>query len=310
MKIWAVRYGITLDLIGEQAFLEMSQDDYLSVTSAQKNIWAMLSIEEKFDALLQNYAEYERELLSIGVERSLFRELKWFTMIGDLHLLNRRLGNLLTMARVYVDHTSHDLNEIYGKASNTSDALKQAFRGCYERSFGYRVMEALRNHMQHHSFPIGGISLPSQWMGDVTSDKSRLRTRVHVYLDPGRLRLNNKFKPGVLEELEHASDETRDVTFLLRAYIEQLGSVHEVVRLLASDYPQWKSTIEGVLHRYEDLTGEKRWDAVAVVKDNERDKWMDRMTIFTEPCKRLEWLRKNNGLLTNLQKRYVSNETS
>ena len=135
-----VRHGITLCTLGPRPFLAISADDFAALKTAQHNLLLMLSIEEKFDALLQNYAEYERELLSLALEHTVFQVFEWSTIIGDLHTVNRRLANVLTMARVYEDHTKQDLNTIYGMRNEVTEQLTQAFRTSYDESLGYRVM--------------------------------------------------------------------------------------------------------------------------------------------------------------------------
>jgi hypothetical protein len=303
-----VRYGITLCTLGPRPFLAISSDDFAAVRAAQHNLLLMLSIEEKFDALLQNYAEYERELLSLALEHTVFRGLEWSTMIGDLHTVNRRLANVLTMARVYVDHTKQDLNTIYGMRNEITEKLTQAFRASYNESLGYRVMEALRNHIQHRAFPISEIQYPSEWQGDIGGPQARLRSRVVPRLDMQGLRENSDFKRPVLQELEQAPNGLHDITSFLREYIEHLGRVHEGLRSMCREVDNWRQTITETIARYRDFAGDDAIGIVAVAEDD-AGACQERVTIFAEPIRRLECLRAKNGLLINLSRRYISNET-
>jgi hypothetical protein len=301
-----VRFGITLNTLGPRPFLEISRDDFATVTTAQRNLLVMLSIEEKFDALLQNYVEYERELLSLALEHSLFQTFEWSTTISELHTLNRRLANVLTMARVYVDHTKQDLGAIYGQGADITEKLTQALRASYDESLGYRVMEALRNHIQHSAFPIGGVRYPSEWRGAIESPQARMRSRVVPYLDVGSLRQNGDFKRSVLQELEQAG--SHDITPLLRDYIGRFAHVHEGLRRMCCQVDGWRQAIALALARYHDFAGPEGIGTLAVAED-ETGAWRESLMIFEDPIRRLDHLRAKNSLLGNLSRRYISNET-
>ena len=171
-----MKYEIRLSTRTHRKSFPIPPDEFAAIRAAQNNSIVMLSIEEKFGALLQNYEEYERELLSFALRHSLFGTLEWSVGIDDLLTVNRRLANVLTMARVYVDHTKQHLNSIYGKPNDVAEKLTEAFTASYDRSLGYRVMEAVRNHMQHSGFPIRGITYDSGWQGDITSSAAKFRS--------------------------------------------------------------------------------------------------------------------------------------
>jgi len=67
---------------------------------AKHQLIVFLGIEEKLDLLLENYAEYERCLFDLAFHRLLFQDLDWISAQGDRQLMNRRLANLLSAARL------------------------------------------------------------------------------------------------------------------------------------------------------------------------------------------------------------------
>jgi hypothetical protein len=221
--------------------------------------------------------------------------------------VNRRLANVLTMARVYEDHTKQDLNTIYGMRNEVTEQLTQAFRTSYDESLGYRIMEALRNHVQHRAFPISEIQYPSEWQGHPGDPQARLRSRVVPRLDMQDLR-ESGFKRSVLQELEQAANGLHDITFFLREYIEHLGRVHECLRGMCREVEDWRQTITETIARYRDFAGDGAIGIVAVAEDD-AGAWPERVTIFAEPIRRLEHLRAKNRLLVNLSRRCISNET-
>ena len=107
-----VRYGITRIASDGAPFLPISAEEFRNIKFALQNILVLLGVEEKFDAFLQNYVDYERELMSLALGHAVFRSWDWSTLTGDLQLINRRLANVLTSARAYIDSIEHDLEEL------------------------------------------------------------------------------------------------------------------------------------------------------------------------------------------------------
>ena len=55
----------------------------------------MISIEEKFALVVDNYAEHERTLLDLTLSRMLDVDFGYSTVHDGRHLVNRRLANLM-----------------------------------------------------------------------------------------------------------------------------------------------------------------------------------------------------------------------
>ena len=298
-----MRHGITRAVLEGAPFLPISPEEFQAVKAAHRNLLVLLGIEEKFAALLENYAEYEGELLSLAFRHTLYQSWEWSTLIGDLQAVNRRLANVLTMARAYIDSIGHDLNEVYGPGNEITDEILQAFRSAYDSSLGYRVMEALRNHIQHRGFPIGSISYPSEWQSEGDVERARLRSRAAVTLDLPGLQESPKFKRAVLKELE-AVRTPCDATGFLREYLEELSAVHEQLRNRCAETQAWKETVSDCIQRYRQCSGGVVLGMVAVAEEEGR--WVDKVAVFEQPVQRLEELRRRNAVLVNLSLRYIS----
>lgn len=301
-------WGLTREVLGCPAFLPITRAEFAGLKAAQAGVLLILRVEEKFDALLQNYAEYERELLSLTLERTVFRELEWSGLIGDLHTMNRRLANVLTMARAYLDHTKQDVNVVSVGSEEMAGKLEIELSLSYDSSRGYRVMEALRNHLQHCGFPIGSISYPSEWQGNIRSPQARLRSRLTTRLDMPGLRGNPQFKRSVLDELDRTEIEGHDVTIYLREYIEGLGRAHERLREMWSKaVGRWEDTIQKAIDQYRKFADGNIVGMVAVSRCAE-GKRQEVVPVFADPVRRLQHLRSKNALLANISRRYISNE--
>lgn len=64
-----MRYGISACALENWPVLDISAGEFDAIKRAQRGLLTVLTIEEKFDAVLENYAEYERELLSLTLQR-------------------------------------------------------------------------------------------------------------------------------------------------------------------------------------------------------------------------------------------------
>src|SRR5690606_15360556 len=131
----------------------LSADEYEVVLSARSNLMHALYIEEKLNYILDNFVEFERQLLHITIDEILFSRMSWSTIVDDIHVVNRRIVNLLAACRLYVDHVPHRLNPIDEKQSQQAEAFRTATREEHSERLGYRVLEALRNYVQHRGFP-------------------------------------------------------------------------------------------------------------------------------------------------------------
>ena len=103
-------------LVGEQQkFLELSKNEFDKLVSVRSKLFQALFIEEKLDLIIENYLEYEMELLSSSANHMLFGNQDWEWFTKDVNRVSRRIINLLTSARLYVDQIVHHLSTIYGR---------------------------------------------------------------------------------------------------------------------------------------------------------------------------------------------------
>jgi hypothetical protein len=218
LSIWASGEHPRITIDPERVALLCRAADVMSV---------VLGLEEKLELVVANFEEFERELFNLSHRSLTRRDFEWATMSADRLLLNRRLANLLSACRMYIDHGKHDLGH-----SSLPDGLRDAFKirlsAEYDRVLGYRVMEALRNHIQHKNIPTKGIAFPSH-RDENESGAVSWSFSVLLKLDLEELAAD-KFKATVLQEIRNRPHEDRDVVFWVREYVESIGKVHEEMR--------------------------------------------------------------------------------
>jgi hypothetical protein len=251
-------FALTRTVFEETLRLPVTDERASAIVTAVHGAVGTLSIEEKFNLLLENFEEFETELLNGALHRSLFQSGEWSSSIGELHRLNRRLVNLLATARLYVDQIPHSLSQLFGSGSQIGDEFRDLKSREYDAHLGYRVMEALRNYMQHRSLPIHVIAHQMSRRDHPTGSLSEHVVTAEIH--PAEYREDGKFKGDVLTELG-ALGEKVDLPPLVREYVASLARVHSELRTRLTPFEQvWDGVIEQCGSEFQaagatDLTG-------------------------------------------------------
>jgi hypothetical protein len=303
-----MKYKIATVTMGSQLSLEISPEEYSTIRGSKRNLVILTGIEEKFDILLENYAEYERSLLDLALHQMLFRDLDWPSFRADVKIVNRRLTNVLSAARLYVDQVKHDLSTIYASDPTPVEAVTKSMSQEYDTNLGYKAMEAVRNHIQHRSLPVDRMSYPTSLM-EPDAPASKMRFRVVPCIDTVRLEADSKFKGSALSELKSMGHFV-PLTPLVRQYVEGLGRVHDTLRKgTAGDVAEWEATIAAVEARATAAEGQLPVGLAVVKEDDDNEGiWVETDEMFGDLAKYRQSLVRKNGSLDRLSRRYVSGE--
>jgi hypothetical protein len=288
-----------LRALGSNVLVDIDQVEYVEVARAKHALVAMIGIEQKFDLVFENYADYERELLELSLHQALRRDLDWPGFQDDIAAVSRRLANLLSAARLYLDQVNHDLRATFGPTSDLPQVVKAKASEQYDARFGYRVMETLRNVMQHRSMPVHALSYPSE------SIEHGLQFRAVPSIDVLRLK-DAEVKPAVFAELE-ARGETVALTPLVREYVEGLGNIHEALRNLAArQVALWDSVLASTQARGTEPSGGGAKRAVLAMHLDNTENVIETVQVFTDLTDYRRAFERRNSVLSHLARRYVS----
>jgi hypothetical protein len=218
------RYFLRQVIDGSDSAIEIERETYAELRVADNKFEHVLSVEDKYDVTIQNYLEFEtsvvneavRELIDPG-PRERFDRLR--------RLLARRLSNVLSSARLYLDTLKYHSKEVLADSSARLERVQAAPGVQYDACSEYRIAEALRNYAQHRSLPVHGLIGPAT---DVVRSSQR-DFFVEPYLDPDELRKDGYFKAQVLKELP-SDGEVVKLKPILRAYVDALCQIHIVFR--------------------------------------------------------------------------------
>ena len=79
-----MKYKIVRAATSLPGSVDLSPEEYEALKRAKKGLVRIVEIEEKFDLLLENYAEYERSLLELTLHYVLYRDLDWTSFRVDI----------------------------------------------------------------------------------------------------------------------------------------------------------------------------------------------------------------------------------
>lgn len=299
------KFGLAAWALGRHVFLEVAQAEALALKAAVADLAEAVSIEQKFDLVMSNFVELETEV----VERSINMMYRGWQahedLLDDRLAFARRLLNVLSATRLYVDHVKHHTGRLYPNDDTVADDVKKLFSARYDASFAYRVMDALRNYSQHRGMPIHGFSYDQNWI----KDDDRVEANVSFSVDVDTLALDGRFKTSVLNEMKQLSSQI-DLKPLTREYIEQLGAAHLALRaLITPRIDAAASLLRGANERYESHAGPDRLTGIAVVEersDGTREKLSGLATTAIEYLARLKG---RNSRLANLSRQTLATKT-
>jgi hypothetical protein len=308
-----MKYYLTKITDGEQKFLEISENDYNEIVLSKDNLFQALFIEQKLDLLIENYAEYEIELFKLTACQMLFHDQTYTSFSMDLNLISRRIVNFLTAARLYIDQISHNYSSIYGEENDKLKIIKKIKSEEYDKNLYYRIIEAMRNYVQHRGSPLHSCTYHSKRIEENSDLEGSLCYTISPYLSKQELKSDKKFKKSVLNEIEalNGNYDKIDLKPIIRGFISSIGNIHKKVReLLRDDINSW----ENFILAKSDLFNKKFGIAQGTLSLNAAiyDKngvFQDSIYLFKDYWDRRKSLEQKNRYLESLPDRFITTQS-
>ncbi|UOD32032.1 hypothetical protein INH39_10370 [Massilia violaceinigra] len=294
-------------VFGSISELSIDHEQYKTILNAINIEKEAFFLEQKYDFIVENYAEFEDELLKVGVRDLIFssQNRTWYNI--NRALFDRRIMNLLTTFKTYEDTYPQHLNRIFGKDLIQLNSAKAKFSSEYDSRLGYKTMCKLRNYIQHEGLPVHGSYYHSQWLAAGEERKGINRNTVDPFLRPEELR-SGGFNRTVLQELEKAGEKI-DLKMLVRDFMEGLSIGHVFLRsLLTQNLIDANKILKDVLSLYgNNFPEEKSLIGLAIIHATS-DGDVKETFFNTSSENHRVYLENKNRELVNLSKQYVSSE--
>lgn len=298
-------YKLSRMVLGSSAYAEISSQEFTEIVKAKECLIEALYIEEKFSLIVDNYLEFEIDLLE-GAARSMIRfKANYGEFQLDRTRVNRRLINLLSTCKSYVDQSKIHLANIFGRQSDVLSEFKKDLET--ETGVAYRVMSEVRNFAQHRGYPIHSVSYPAKWTG--VEDSAKLQFSMVPLIDMKEIQEDPKFDRQVVNLLR-SKDEKIDVRPLIRDYLATLGGIHEKMRGRLNPYlNEWEMIIVSAIERFKAQCGEeKSIVGLAALAKEDRGKISQEVPLTTSFIEYRKGLEAQAPSLSTLARRYVTSE--
>jgi hypothetical protein len=295
-------YALMQLILGHPALVQITEQRFKEIKRARLLEVEGLGIEEKYDLVLGNYIEYERELLSISLDDMVFHKLDWSEYRTDAHAINRRIVNFVSATRLYSDQIGHHLSTLYGTLSSQYTTLIQDWKAIRSTSKPYQFVEALRNHIQHRALPVQLVTYSSKWEPAGTSE--RLRFAVSPAIDSTVLMEDSKFKKSLLDPPK-TGDKLIRLSPIIRSCMEAIWKRHERARaVIRSDLTFADQIIEAAIAEGRAALGSDLGLAAVVLDEARRVTDSEHLdSQFIKHRRRLEQRNQSLGLFS---RRFVS----
>jgi len=301
-------FRIVRMVLGSGGQIDISEAEFREIRAARDSISAALAAEQKFDLVIENLFEFERELLDLSLRHSFAMYRPWQAFAHERQRVNRRLGNLTFAAKLFLDQMRYDAVHLFGRGSGEQGQLESALGREERENLAHRTLMALRNRIQHQSFPEFGMTYQTGWEDDPGEEARRLHCWFDLRLPVQALEEGMGGGDRELAELCAAlrglGDEV-DLLDFVRKHMEGIARVFGVFRgLIEARVAEAESLILETMERARQELGENLIGLAAVTMDGRQV--TEEVQLFEEPMKYRRALKTKNHGFESISKRVVS----
>ena len=216
---------------------------YISTEEAESilkmyNFLSMINlIETNYDILINNFFDLYNSLSEISIRNNISFSFKPTDNYYDERTVIRRINNLLSSCRLFMDQNLVFLTEY---DNTVLESYKEETHKHYDSSFSYRLCEQLRNSMQHRCLPIElqyGKDFASK-ENEKAYEYSILELNVYHLLSLDEKKIKASFR----DELKKLDSDKIDLWFHLEKYITEIGNLMFFLRkATVSELQQYKA---------------------------------------------------------------------
>jgi len=282
----------------------ISESRFQEIRSAKQTCLLAVELAEKINLLIDNYYELEVELLRLAEGQRIWPKREHVQAMQERLLLDRRIINLLTSCRLYLDHSLHTASSLFGEGAPEYIAAKKRVCERYDDIFGFRFMEALRNHVQHRGLLVDTIGY---WYSRVTqNDQNFLLYTVEPRLELSSLEEDPKFKRAILDEAKEQGN-TIDLRQPIREYVECIWFLHRSLQSVIDErfrdrFALYRSIVEQYLQ-----SASPTLYSVHAVKLDEQGRHVEDVALVDHLLEYYAILSEKNDKVAELTGSYASN---
>lgn len=282
--------------------------DLHKIRQSYESLYLITGIEEKWDMLIENFFDYEYARIEITLRDALTSRFSTADFFCINRTIGRKLLNLLSSARLYIDYQHSKLNKVDREISSH---LKKLKNDIYDAEPDYRLMYAIRNVLQHQEIPIG-VSRRMKRVEDGNNIKIQYSTGPLLILE--YIMYDKTLNKIIKDDLKNEKNTKKPITAVVQHYMELMWRIHSEFRNSTSDIrKESEQILEHYLkHLYDpDSIQSDQGQRTAIVLKNGVNNTSDKDNIneFADTLViNLHYMVEKNTSLENIENRIVSNE--
>jgi len=287
----------------DEVFTDISKERFDEVKFAKERCLIALDFEEKLALLLENYFDFEVETLRLAQAKVIWHSHSHTSAMADMLLLERRIVNLLTSCRLYLDQTDHNVSTLFGNSSDELSEVRRFKNGLYDDNWGYRLMESARNYVQHVGFLVHSIS----HKGALRKDRGGRGEQIAVpYARASALK--TKANKIVQAELEKNGVEEIDLRGPIREYVSCLTELHEELkRIIHPLVGPARATYDKAWDEFSQLGNEKAFWVRLESVDESDNSVVESVSVVIDFLETYDYLARKNPASLELRHKSASN---
>jgi hypothetical protein len=263
--------------------------------------------EDQFDTVITQFIELEIAIATTSFRLSLRSIPDIFLMERERTSITRiHIPSFLSSMKAYFDQSCHFLNDMHeykAKDSSFIDLFRSTYRSEHKSNFSYRLMDQLRNHIQHRSLP---------FMLTVSMNRANDEGENYIESIPiviiSQLKENKRVSSNFLKEISNIKYNF-DFYEHSKKFMNSLYKIHFTVRNSTnSKVSDWEQFLESIEQRLSDHYSKKDFIHFVASVVDKNDTVIDRIEVSNVLIERRKLLEESNRMISDVTKRVISNK--
>jgi len=301
-----MEHFLAWDTLANYPRLAIDSQRFLLLKRSRDILAEALELEEEYEMMISSYIDLEKEFMNVSISHMVrsHNVHNVYLHFCDTRLaLNRRLMNLLTSVRLYLDDLTAHCSACLPEQSEIEQQVESLRSTEYQKNFDYRFMEALRNYIQHYGIAVHQVMFQQRATASDLDINGLFEFSSSFWAEKKLIASDGHFKKPILDEMP----DRVELISASRGYIEALSSIHNNVRQMTSkSVNEARPLIQTAIDDYRAVYKKDLVGLNAYVFDGKTK--IDEIPIFLIGDDIRIQLEKRNRQLVNLKRKYPTGQ--